>query len=174
MDRWTRYLFESHSEATLREWAKRLHMFRFFRAFGGHANDGDSLDVAFAYKDTAELKQFFSHLRIHLIEYSSPPPQPVLGISYPGDVYETFPSLIPGTLIAQPKHCMLFGHKVFVWCTSEVIKLSIASGYRVEPSDVTSAEALEIVLQNAQLARIDPPLDSKNYICPKYYPEFFI
>lgn len=174
MDRWTQYLLESHPEATLREWAKRLHMFRFFRAFGGHANDGDSLDVAFAYKDTAELKLFFSHLGVQLIEYSSPPPQPVPGVSYPGDVYATFPSLVPGTLIAQPKYCVLLGHKVFAWCTSDLIKLSITSGYQVEPSDVASAEALEIVLQKIQLPRIDPPMDNKNYICPKYYPEFFV
>lgn len=48
-DRWLRYLFESHSEATFRNWAQRLKLFRFFRAHGGHANDGDSLDVSFRY-----------------------------------------------------------------------------------------------------------------------------
>jgi hypothetical protein len=38
-----RYLFEEHPPARLSGWAKRLTRFRFCRAYGGHANDGDTL-----------------------------------------------------------------------------------------------------------------------------------
>lgn len=42
-----RYLVASQGESTLREWARKLHFFRFCRAVpGGHAADGDTLCVA--------------------------------------------------------------------------------------------------------------------------------
>ena len=44
MDRWTSYLFQSHTEETLRNWARRLSLFLFFRTFGGHAKDRGSLN----------------------------------------------------------------------------------------------------------------------------------
>ena len=47
MDLWREYLLRTHPEATLKGWAKRLLLFRFCRAYGGHAIDGDSLDVAY-------------------------------------------------------------------------------------------------------------------------------
>jgi len=43
MDAWSRYLFESHSQRELSDWARRLAYFRFRRAVGGHAGDGDEL-----------------------------------------------------------------------------------------------------------------------------------
>jgi len=110
-DRWRQYLFESHPEQTLRQWAKRLQKFRFFRAYGGHANDDDSLVVAFAYEDAADIHRFFLHLRVKLIVHAQKPSQPEPGISYSGDVYAAFPSLILGTSwVEQPKHCMVAGH----------------------------------------------------------------
>ena len=66
MNRWTQYLFEEHDEKKLRKWSRRLKFFRFFRALGGHANDGDSLDVAFAYVEPAQLDTFLAGLGIKL------------------------------------------------------------------------------------------------------------
>ncbi len=43
---WERWLYETHCRAELGEWADRLRYFRFCRAVGGHANDGDALRVA--------------------------------------------------------------------------------------------------------------------------------
>lgn len=174
MDRWHQYLFESHDEATLRNWARRLNLFRFFRAYGGHANDGDSLDVAYRYDSIQGLRDFFAFLDMALVEHSERPPQPVPGVAYPGDEYARFPSLIPGTKwIEQPGHCEIAGRRAFIWCTEGQIKLSLASGYVVSENDVASAEALEPVLREAPLARIEPPIDNLNCVCPKYYPQFF-
>ncbi len=172
--RFLRYLFESHSEETLRAWAKRLRLFRFFRAYGGHANDGDSLDVAYRYGSTAELRSFFEFVGVPLVAYEAMPPQPEPGKSYPGDEFARFPSLIPGTQwIAQPKHCDVGSHRVFIWCERGQIKLSVGTDYQVTERDVAAAELVEQRLLGAPLERVDPAFDTINYVCPKYYPEYF-
>ena len=51
--RWDAYLHERHSPEELRGWARSLAYFRFCRAFGGHANDGDCLRVALAVRRRA-------------------------------------------------------------------------------------------------------------------------
>lgn len=110
MDRWKQYLYESHSEDTLRAWAKRLHFFRFFRAYGGHANDGDSLDVAYRYKNIEELESFLRYLGISVVRFAEKPAQPESGVSYPGEEFARFVSLIPGARwIRQPGHCSIAG-----------------------------------------------------------------
>jgi hypothetical protein len=174
MNPWTRYLFESHPEKTLRSWAKRLHLFRFFRAHGGHANDADSLDVAFLYANLEQLEAFFSFVGIELVRFSEKPPQPELGVSYTGTEYEKFPALITGThWIQQPGHREVAGKKVFIWCEAGKITLSVGLNYEVTEEDVQSAEAIEKVISSCPLERIDPPRDTRNYICPKYHSAYF-
>ena len=108
MDRWNAYLFESHSESTLRGWAQRLHLFRFCRAYGGQANDSDSLDLVYRYQSVEELREFFGGLGIELVTFDERPPQPEAGVSYSGEDFGRFPSLIPGTQwIKQPGHCSI-------------------------------------------------------------------
>jgi hypothetical protein len=174
MDRWTQYLFEEHSESELRAWAQRLKFFRFFRAQGGHVNDGDSLDVAFAYRTTSQLKAFLRDLGVEVVRFDAKPPQPELGISYAADIFAEFPSLISGTTwLKQPGHCKVMGIHAFIWCAADRVKISIGADYRVSEQNVIDAERLELVLDGVALERIDPPRDSKNYICPRHYPDFF-
>lgn len=174
MDRWRQYLFRPHSEDTLRGWAKRLSLFRFFRAYGGHANDADSLDVAFRYRSIEELESFLRSLGVKLVKYSERPPQPEPLVAYRADEFAKFPSVIQGTAwIRQPGHSIIAGQKVFIWCTAETVKISISGHYEVTEAEVAAAEAVEKELAVSGLERVDPPIDTKNYICPKYYPEFF-
>ncbi|ELX13607.1 hypothetical protein Jab_1c22430 [Janthinobacterium sp. HH01] len=174
MDRWQQYLFEQHSEATLRDWARRLQMFRFFRAFGGHAGDADALDVAFAWRTIEQLESCLGDLGIALVKYDQRPPQPELVVSYRGTDIARFPSLIRGTeWIQQPGHCEIAGIKVYIWCGNGMLKISMATGYDVADQDVAAAEAVEQALAGVTLERIDPPLDTRNYICPTYYPDYF-
>lgn len=48
LDSW---LFQDHSKETVKNWAGQLKYFYFIRAWGGHANDGDSFTAAFINKD---------------------------------------------------------------------------------------------------------------------------
>jgi hypothetical protein len=174
MDRWKQYLFKSHSEDTLRNWAKRLSLFRFFRAYGGHANDGDSLDVAYRYGNLGELEEFLRSLGVNVVIYRERPPQPEPGKAYPGDEFAKFPSLIPGTeWVRQPGHCTIAGQKVFIWCENDLVKISIGERYEVTEDDVAAAEEVEKKLSATSLERVDPPFDTNHYICPKYYPDYF-
>ena len=166
MNRWTQYLFEEHDEKKLRKWSRRLKFFRFFRALGGHANDGDSLDVSFVYKEPAQLDTFLAGLGIKLVKFDAPPPQPLPGVAYPGDAYLQFPSLIDGTLWQQPGRCDIMGIEVFIWCHAGVLKISLHDGYAVSEQNVRDAEAIEKLLARVVLERIEPPADSLHYIFP--------
>ncbi|MBC7788887.1 MAG: hypothetical protein H7Z74_02980 [Anaerolineae bacterium] len=174
MDHWNEYLFRSLSEATLRGWARRLRLFRFCRAIGGHANDGDSLDVAYRYHKVEELENFFGYLGIPLVHFGEKPPQPKIGVSYPGKELSKFAWLIPETeWIQQPGQCLIAGQNAHAWCERDTIRISLSEDYYVTEAQVEAAEAIEKGLVNAPLARKDPPFDNRHCISPKYYPEYF-
>ena len=174
MDRWKQYLFEAHPEEALRSFARRLTLFRFFRAYGGHANDGDSLDVAYRYGSLQNLENFLTAMGVALVKYSERPPQPERGVSYRGDEFANFPSLIADNeWVRQPGHSVISGQKVFIWCENGLVKISVGESYKVAETDVDSAEIVEKLLVGANLERVDPPFDTKHYICPKYYQAYF-
>jgi len=175
MDRLNQYLFRQHSEAELRGWARKLKLFRYCRAYGGHANDGDSLEVVFSYDSAQDIKTFFDSLGVELVQHATKPPQPETGVLYPGHVFASYPRLIKETeWIEQPGHCQIMGIPVFAWCVKGKIRLSVSGGsYEVTGEHVANAESLEKALLNAPLKVLDPPRDNKNCFCPKYYPDYF-
>jgi hypothetical protein len=132
------------------------------------------LDVAYRYNSVDEIRNFLAFLHVDLIEHTEQPLQPQPGIAYRGDEFAKFHSLIPGTKwVEQPGHCYISGHHVFAWCEGNKVKISVGGDYVIIESDVLRAEAIEKVLVGAPLHRVDPPVDSKNCICPKYYPQYF-
>jgi hypothetical protein len=172
--RWRDYLFQDHAEDTLRAWARRLRLFRFVRAAGGHANDGDSLLVVYGYRSEAELRGFFDGFGMRLVHHATRPPQPTPGVPYTWEQTRAFPSLIAGTeWIEQPGHCQLAGQAAFVWCSDRQIQLSLQQGFDVTEADISRAEIVERALQEVQLERVDPPVARKHCVCPAYYPAFF-
>lgn len=175
MDRWIQYLYEQHSESELKEWATRLSLFRYFRAYGGHANDGDSLDVALKYKSTEGLLGLMARLAIQPTIYKEKPDQPIPGKSYAHEEYTSFPSLIKDTeWIKQPGHCEVFGIKVFIWCGNGLLTISASSGsYVVTNEHIEAAEELEKNFGDLEVFIVDPPKDTKHYVCPKYHPSIF-
>lgn len=52
-------------------------------------------------------------------------------------------------------------------------KISLGSNYIVTEEDVQSAEVIETVLATVSFGRIEPPGETRHYICPRYYPEYF-
>lgn len=174
MDRWKSYLFEQHSEETLKAWARKLSVFRFVRARGGHVGDGDRLEVVFRYGSTDQLLSFFRRVGVEPVIHPGEPPQPVPGTPYPGDATMAFPSLIPGTAwIEQPRRCTILGIDVFMWCSNRLINISIGTDFDVTGENVDRAACLEPLLTALPYERVDPPEDSEHCICPRYYPEYF-
>lgn len=84
----------------LRAWAGRLKLFRFFRAYGGHANDGDSLGYGLRIQE-GQLELFFSTLGIELVKFDVKPPQAEIGVSYKGSMLAQFSSLIRGNAFRE-------------------------------------------------------------------------
>jgi hypothetical protein len=60
--KWEQYLYGSHSRAELWAWARELRFFRFCRAYGGHANDGDSLRVELRHHGEQDAQQLCAAL----------------------------------------------------------------------------------------------------------------
>jgi len=65
-DQWSEYLFRTHSESVLSDWARRLKVFRFCRANGGHANDGDALVAMYRYESEEQLAQFLARIGLEI------------------------------------------------------------------------------------------------------------
>ena len=167
------YFFERHSIEEVRSWNQRLKYFRYFRAYGGHANDSDSLDVAIGYRGVEDMLSVMEKLGINLIKFSSTPPQPVAGVSYPFSEFEKFPSLIPGTRwIKQPGHTVIAGLQVFVWCYDDRIIISPKKeSLDVDESTIAAAEAIEPYLVDFAERIIGPPKDTDHYLCVAKHPK---
>ncbi|MCZ8064234.1 hypothetical protein [Silanimonas sp.] len=173
MDNWSRWLFQEHPEHRLRQWARRLKLFRFVRAAGGHANDGDELVLSYRYGSVDELQSRLALLGVLLKTYELAPPQPEVGKPYSSAEFASFPSLIFGTLVEQPKWQRINGENIYIWCHEGVVKFSISDRYEVNEGSVLAAERVEQALPALALECIDPPVDRPHCICPKFYPQYF-
>ncbi|WP_109508667.1 hypothetical protein [Nocardioides speluncae] len=143
--RWLAYLYERHSPAELRGWANRLAVFRFCRAFGGHANDSDQLTAAFAVPTEADLREALTAIGV------------VPTVAQPGWV----------RIADADVHTWVSGGRL-------TLTISDAdSPYDVTEAAVRAAEAVEPVLAPIRALVIDPPLDRAHCICPKYYPDLW-
>ena len=172
--RWLDWLYERHSQTELTEWALSLEYFRYCRAYGGHANDGDELKVALRYSSEGELRSLCEMMRIPLEEMPPDAPRPVTGVSYRGDEFAKFLSYVDNfPHIRQPGQVSLNGVSCFAWIYPRKIELSIADAsdpYEVTPRCVEGARAIEPLLRRLSGSIDDPPRDNKHCICPKYYP----
>lgn len=172
--RWNAYLHERHSRETLRDWARSLSFFRFCRAFGGHANDGDCLRAVFALASEAQLCEVFAQLGIPLERLPPDHPEPAIGVHYTGTEFMKF---VPaargyGLPLRQPGKVRMAGASVFAWVHPGRLDLSMSDD---EPYDVTArtvreAQAVEALLRPLAAICIDPPQEGRNCLSPKAHP----
>lgn len=171
------YLFENHSLETISGWYERLKFFRYFRAYGGHANDGDSLDLAIRYEGESELIGIFVMLGIEPVRYESEPEQPLPGQSYPGAEFARFPQLVPGTRwIRQPGRLSIVGAEAHVWCYRDHVLVSAGpASYLVSEETVRAAESIEATVDFTRIMDriLDPPGPTDHYISPANHPSWF-
>ena len=144
MDRWEQYLYRSHSLAELSEFALRLSCFRFCRAIGGHANDGDELVVALRYSDDEDLSRLWREL----------------GLAEP----------LPDrcTIAGVPVFVHRHGQRVTLSLPG-----AEGDYYEVTERDVANAEQIERGVPTLASRAIDPPVDGERCICPKYHPKIW-
>jgi hypothetical protein len=144
MDHWEQYMYRSHSLAELSEFALRLKCFRFCRAIGGHANDGDQLVAVLRFSDAEDLSLLWHEL----------------GASLPLDGYVT----IAGAPV--------FVHRYGQWVTLSLSGAD-GDYYEVTERDIEHAERIERSVPSLASRAREPPVDSKHCVCPKYYPHIW-
>jgi hypothetical protein len=121
------WLFQQHSRQTVKEWLRQFHYFYFTRAWGGHANDGDTFKVGFLYTDKQDLISKLGQLSVTLNTIPDDFPRPKLGHSYPSEEFEKFKNEIKQfKTLEQPGHSIIFGHKAFIWISDTTIEISIS------------------------------------------------
>ena len=165
--RWRDWFFRSHSQAELEEWTARMRFFRFYRAIGGHANDGDTLRCALRIDTAAELVEVAAKLGITLHELPVDEPQPVRGKQYTVAEFdkfrwrmESFPRFEQlGRITLASVNC--FAH---VWDSRLEIQLSGAAGdpYEVTDQDVANAVLVEQALLPFSDRVLPPPPDDEH------------
>jgi len=175
------YIFELHSKETIAKWARQLHYFYFVRAWGGHANDGDTFQAGIVYKDRTDLKDKLAKLDIVPGVIGPDDPQPVIGQSYPGTEFVKFKSSVytfPD--MEQPGHVTIAGQPVFVTVRSTSIAFSvsgIADGnlYEVTEADFNACLKIEEVFKqlNWQPFKDSSLEQSSSCISALSYPEFY-
>lgn len=175
--RWEAYLYERHAKSDLAIWAPTLRFFRYCRAYGGHANDGDALLASISIRYRSGLESVFRQLGIPLIILPPDNPTPVAGVSYPMEQFTQFQHGIKQFPdIKQPGHVRLSDVAAHVWVFAENMTISIADeslAYEVTEQAIASAQRVEALLEPLAAQVIDPPQDNKHCICPKFYPEIW-
>ena len=84
------WVFQQHARPVVKRWLSQLQYFYFMRAWGGHANDGDSFKTAFLFSGRNGLAAIMEQLGIKLNTIPANYPEPVLGKSYSPDEFSIF------------------------------------------------------------------------------------
>ncbi|MFD1930080.1 hypothetical protein ACFSKW_01175 [Nonomuraea mangrovi] len=177
-DRWLEYLHGRHSPAVLRAWATSLAYFRFCRAGGGHAGDGDRLLLSLRTGTESDLLAVMSALGLSAVRLPDDNPQPVAGRAYSAADFAAFvPSMPRFPHLAQPGHVLIADQPAHVWSAAQVLIVSLSdqrNPYEVTDATVESAKRIERLLGPVASRVVDPPQDSHHCVCPRYYPEFWV
>jgi hypothetical protein len=166
------------SEEVLRRWAPKLRFFRYVKALGGHNNDPNEIVLVLSYAGEDDLTRLFDELGILYRRHLTKPPQPEAGKSYLVKEFAEFPSLIPGThWIQQPVWQTIDSVTVSVWAESNTVKFTVVGPrerhWMITETEFENVERLERIFEKYSERVIDPPVDWKNCICPKYYPHYW-
>ena len=182
---WERYLYEDHTRKQIGAWARRLKHFRFARAYGGHANDGDQLIVMLRTGDEDAMLAICRALGLVLQPMPSAPELQKLSAAELPLSCRHYPGW------QQPGHTSVAGSRLYAWLGSYLVKdesgrltgeaipslqLSVMDEedvWSVTEAAVAHAEAVESLLTPLAAQLIDPPQDDRNCISPKRYPEMF-
>ncbi|MDO3408148.1 hypothetical protein QWJ34_00055 [Saccharibacillus sp. CPCC 101409] len=166
-EQWYRYFYETHPRLEMKEWARRMSIFRFCRANADQTGERDRLMAAVRFSSREELEETCALLGIPLTEI--PSGSDAAGVSERVRV-QPYPEL------RQPGHIRLMKLPAHVWIQSDRIAISLFDAD--DPTGVTgrtikSAAAIESRLEAFKDRLIDPPLKDRHCLCPKFYPDLF-
>jgi len=172
------YLFMTHSEEEVRRWARGLRFFRLCRpSTAAHANEGDRCLAALRFSAEDELLEIMESLGVKINRL---PPGSRSPAVYRFDQRRMSPiTQFPD--LAQPGFQELNCVRTHIWVRGGVTRPGVIDLHISDPEN--PYEATERAFQGAQRVEtllfqhedriIDPPLDNKYCVCPKYYPQFW-
>ncbi|AMR28070.1 hypothetical protein A0257_13865 [Hymenobacter psoromatis] len=154
--RWLDYVFGRHGHGVLANWVRRLRYFRFNKAQGGHANDGDQLLLALRYTDEADLHSLLQQLGLRATT-AVPEALPAGWVELAGNQVRAYVRRVPERRL-------------------EISLSAVDNPYEVTAQTVAITEALEAQLELAahESRIIDPLNESIHCVCPQYYPELWV
>jgi len=156
--RWLAWLYRNHSYDELARWTRTLRYFRFKRALGGHANDGDLLLCALRSQNDDDVAEILTCLGI--------PVRPLTDEEVESDRRMNRPNRYGArdqwlSRIAQPGLVAIAGVSVSVWVCAEQTELSLsgASGdpFEVDELDVQNALRIEAAMTGLAGRVVLPP-----------------
>ncbi|HEY5372119.1 MAG TPA: hypothetical protein VIK01_00470 [Polyangiaceae bacterium] len=156
--KWLAYLYRNHSFDELVRWTRLMRYFRFHRAIGGHANDGDELLCALRSRDDADVSEIFTELGIPVREVDAQEVDSALRAGRPNRYGANNQWL---SRIAQPGTIVISGVSVSVYVRAEQTELSLsgASGdyFQVDELDVHNALRVETAMAGVANRVVLPP-----------------
>jgi hypothetical protein len=168
-------------KGTVERAIKELSSFRLFLPTGSqHSPNGELLHICIPYADKDELDRIFALLEFKNSELHSYPDsyyQKFTGEHYQEDIYTYAPR--PEDPIIGVGSAEFKGSKVILETTKNGLFINIillpkgGRSWRVEGYHIDTAKEVEAILNQHKLSNIDPPLNLKNYVCPKYFPYLF-
>jgi hypothetical protein len=156
--KWLEYLYRSHSHDELVRWTRSMRYFRFQRAIGGHANDGDELLCALRSGNDADVVEIFSELGIPVREADAQELDSALRAGRPNRYGASNQWL---SRIAQPGQVVIAGASVNVYVRAEQTELSLSGAagdyFEVSQLDVDNALRIEAAMAGVANRVVLPP-----------------
>jgi hypothetical protein len=140
-----------------------MTFFRFCRAIGGHANDGDTLGAALRVDSAADLLAVATRLGVALRELPADAPGPRPGQVYSGQDLAAFRTRIDAyPRFEQPGNVEIAAVRCFAWVYPGRLEISLSGGdgdaYEVGERDIANARTIEEVMAPLADRIIDPPI----------------
>ena len=115
-----KWITSSHSMNEIRQWITDLKYFKYFRAFGGHMNDGDSFKMCLKFNDANELLEIIDALGFRLNESILIKKNEYDFVTPEYYKIKEYPQFI------KPGHQIALDVEWFLWITKNSIIISIA------------------------------------------------
>ncbi len=172
-------LFSAFTVEQLADWGSRLKYFRVVADEFSNSGSTDNLVLALGYDSPETFAKIMAALGLPLTPLTPGSIQPRVGVGLTVTKMDTVEFEVDGVPgIRQPLVCTINGKYVFVWGERGKLKLIVSSEHGppsdIVPADVASAVEIEKSLAPIEPYIIDPPVDTPNCFCPKYYPHAFI
>ncbi len=173
------WLYKTHSRSEIKKWVSSLEYFYFCRAWGGHANDGDTFEIYLKYSDKEDLLSLCKELGINLNVLPPNTPEPIPGKSYSFEEFEHFKNKIKDfPEYEQPCHSRIFSCPVFIWIENGQLRILLSgakdgNNYEVMGLDYENCLKIEHKIKKLDLSFDNSIEERITCISRSRYPELW-